>query len=350
METNKISDKETIPKILLLKAAETEEIIKLSEKIGFFVYLTDTTEEAIKILKSNNITVIISALGLKENHSDNWEPLIKESINLDPKIFNIIFSFTASNNATIRYECFKLGSNMVTNCLVSLKEALTQIRNQFIKPGAYDCPICGFKNLTEDNLWIHLPLYHINLKNSQIRDLKCTFCNKKPNPNLQVHYRNAHGPCGRREIESEFEREHVELYAFSLVVVHRKEDNKFLLIQEFATSGYWLPGGGVDGGEDLLKAGIRETKEEGGIDVKITGLLTFQFNHSTGRLRVIYYGEPVDANQKPKSLPDYESCGAVYASYEELKKLELRGDEPLIWIKYVIDKKTIYPLDVFSQE
>jgi 8-oxo-dGTP diphosphatase len=38
--------------------------------------------------------------------------------------------------------------------------------------------------------------------------------------------------------------------------------------------GYWLPGGRVNNGEKLTKAAIRECKEEVGIDIKITGILT----------------------------------------------------------------------------
>ena len=126
--------------------------------------------------------------------------------------------------------------------------------------------------------------------------------------------------------------------------------DKYLLVQEFANSGYWLPGGRVDPGEPLEEAAIRECKEEAGIDIKLKGVLTFQFNHSTGRLKAIYYAEPIDEDQKPKSIPDYESVGACYVKHDELSKLELRGSEPLKWIPYVVNGKTIYPLDIFTKE
>lgn len=167
---------------------------------------------------------------------------------------------------------------------------------------------------------------------------------------LQVHYHNSHGPCARKEVPLDI-RDDIKLYAFSLVIVHRKKDNKFLLVQEFAKSGFWLPGGGVDLGENLIEAGVRETKEEAGVDIKITGVLSFQYTSTDYvRLRVIFYGEPVDENQKPKSVPDYESAGASYVTYEEIKELKLRGSEPLTWIGYVNKGKMIYPVNIFSSE
>ena len=54
-----------------------------------------------------------------------------------------------------------------------------------------------------------------------------------------------------------------------MVIVKRKCDGKYLLVEEFANKGYWLPGGKVDPGESLSKAAIRECKEEAGIDIKL---------------------------------------------------------------------------------
>ena len=46
-----------------------------------------------------------------------------------------------------------------------------------------------------------------------------------------------------------------------------------LLLIRRSDNGNWaLPGGGVDIGESLPQAGVRETREESGIDCEITGL------------------------------------------------------------------------------
>lgn len=53
----------------------------------------------------------------------------------------------------------------------------------------------------------------------------------------------------------------VRTNAGSAVVVHRVRDNRFLLVQEFAGQGFWLPGGGNDPGEALLPSAVRQGTE-----------------------------------------------------------------------------------------
>lgn len=40
------------------------------------------------------------------------------------------------------------------------------------------------------------------------------------------------------------------------------------MTQEFAGSGYWIPGGGVDEGETLAQGAVRECWEEAGVQVR----------------------------------------------------------------------------------
>ena len=61
-------------------------------------------------------------------------------------------------------------------------------------------------------------------------------------------------------------------------------------------------------------------------------------------MRFIFTAEPVDLAQFPKSIPDYESVGAVWSSIEELADLKLRGSEPTIYFPYVARNEPIYPL------
>jgi hypothetical protein len=68
------------------------------------------------------------------------------------------------------------------------------------------------------------------------------------------------------------------------------------------------------------------------------------------RMRVIFYGEPLDPDEQEKTFPDYESAGAVWVSASELPRLPLRGDEPTAWISYLESGKPIYPLSVLSRE
>ena len=51
------------------------------------------------------------------------------------------------------------------------------------------------------------------------------------------------------------------------LVIARNKQGKFLAVKECCNKGWWLPGGLVDPPEDFLTAGVRETLEEGGINV-----------------------------------------------------------------------------------
>ena len=58
----------------------------------------------------------------------------------------------------------------------------------------------------------------------------------------------------------------------SVNVVVTSDAGEILLIRRSDNDNWALPGGGVDLGESLAQAGVRETREESGIDCEITGL------------------------------------------------------------------------------
>jgi len=91
------------------------------------------------------------------------------------------------------------------------------------------------------------------------------------------------------------------IYCFALVVCRNKY-GKWLCVKESRNRGWWIPGGKVDHKEEFIEAAIRETKEEAGIDIEIKGVLRVEqnFQGENARIRVIFYAEPIDNNQKPK--------------------------------------------------
>jgi len=144
-------------------------------------------------------------------------------------------------------------------------------------------------------------------------------------------------------------------YNFSVVIVQHS-DGRFLAVNETRNRGWWLPAGSVEPGETFVQSALRETLEEGGIKIKLEGILRVEHSISGAfgaRMRVIFYARPLD-NSPPKSVPDEESEGAAWVTYEELCKMKkqkaLRGDELLIWSKYLLSGGYVYPLTVLTDE
>eukprot|EP00392_Amoebophrya_sp_AT5.2_P003350 g3355.t1 len=220
-----------------------------------------------------------------------------------------------------------------------------------------------------------------------IRPLKmtCPVCLSKGQrvhreENLQYHIRNAHGPCdptraGEHQLRflSEYttSQRPPSLNAFALVVcidpgsdssaststpTPPSTSGKLLLVQEFASSGYWLPGGRVDAGESLESAAIRECEEEAGVAIELVGVLQVQYRNSPSpsvgvRLRVIFFARPKAGRSRvPKTIPDYESAGACWIRLDdpELEKLPYRGSEPIFWANYIRNGGAVYPMALIS--
>ncbi|MEV5574421.1 NUDIX domain-containing protein [Spirillospora sp. NPDC052269] len=59
----------------------------------------------------------------------------------------------------------------------------------------------------------------------------------------------------------------------SVNVVVTNEGGEILMIRRADNDNWALPGGAIDLGESIAQAGVRETKEETGIDCEITGLV-----------------------------------------------------------------------------
>ena len=69
--------------------------------------------------------------------------------------------------------------------------------------------------------------------------------------------------------------------AVNVAVIH---GNKVLLTQRDDFESWILPGGGVEDGESIAQAAIRETKEETGLDVELIRLKWFPFDQIPGPL------------------------------------------------------------------
>ena len=149
------------------------------------------------------------------------------------------------------------------------------------------------------------------------------------------------------------------MHCFSLVVCRHPATRRWLAVEESKERGWWLPGGFVECGDGHYTTAIKETTEEAGIHVKLKGILRVEndMTRGGGRQRVIFYAEPSDPAQTPKSTPDNESLGAAWLTLAELRAKShkpppegLRGRELLDWASYIENGGTIYPLAIFTSE
>jgi 8-oxo-dGTP diphosphatase len=110
------------------------------------------------------------------------------------------------------------------------------------------------------------------------------------------------------------------------------ENNKVLMLRQFKTK-HQLPGGGVDLGEDLEEAVVREAKEETGLDVEIirpTGVKTSLFydGHSKGddkafhSILIYYLCKQVGGELSTEGFDEDEVEYAELAEWVPLEKLD----------------------------
>jgi len=332
---------------------------------GFRCKYANTVKETIDLITEDSFDIIVIARepdGPKSNGSPsdpddllkNVRELCKTIRLKDITSFICIFSSLLSKSPAMRLSCVDLGANMVTGSGTSLSHVLEIIGKQQCGNGHYKCPICAMDCLTEDELWRHVPLYHINSVNTLE---KCPVCDEMSEDYIQVHIHNAHGPPGRGEMLSEYCPD-VPIFSFALVVCQRS-DGKYLMVQEFCNQGYSIPGGGCDPGEGLTHAALREVREETGVDVELTGILKIEY-HAKGtpkrsssvpfvRLRTIFMARPVDENTPLKTIPDYESAGAAWVDPKDLANIKLRSVESQCLINSVANEDvTVYPMSILD--
>jgi phosphatase NudJ len=136
-----------------------------------------------------------------------------------------------------------------------------------------------------------------------------------------------------------------------MVIVRRGD--RFLLVHERRHGQLWyIPGGRVEPGERIEDAAARETLEEGGIPIKLEGVLRVEHapgRDGTARCRVFFLASPADETP-PKSVPDDESLEARWVHPTELGRYRLRSDEVIDVIRYVAGGGPVMPLRALTSE
>ncbi len=142
----------------------------------------------------------------------------------------------------------------------------------------------------------------------------------------------------------------VETYFFSLVVA--RHEDRFLLVQERKHGQTWyVPAGGVEPGESFAAAAVRETREEAGVDVRLTGVLRFEHSPlgARARCRMLFAAEPI-GDPTPKQVSDDDTLGADWFTLAQIRQLPLRGREVVDMLESVERGAPVFPMALIEPE
>lgn len=313
--------------VLILASPErTTAVVPLVAAAGLRAVAMATAAEVLAYLRAGEgreVASVVCALGV--NEETNCWPVLQELCERGRRqVFSIVLSHTAATHVRRRLECFQAGARMVTQSEPAVGQALGRVAAALRSAGPYACPACGLGGLSEDALREHLPLYHGAEPNPPG---PCPICGDPcaRSNYLPVHLWNEHGPEDMREPPQ------APYPAFAWCVCRRESDGKFLLVNEPAgicssgKPGYWLPAGRVDRGESLQEAAQRECLEEAGVATRVVGVLRFIVDNSRCPevMRVVFLTTPTEgADAEPKSIPDFESVGALWVAADDLRLLQ----------------------------
>ena len=139
-------------------------------------------------------------------------------------------------------------------------------------------------------------------------------------------------------------------YVYVLVVVRHLQLQRYLLIRERKHGQTWyLPAGGVEPGETLVQAAVRETREEAGIEIRPHSLLWFDHQwlaldgSYAAKWRFVLVASPAGLAD-PKIEPDRHSLEARWIAPAELASYPLRDFEVVPLIRHVDGGGPLTPL------
>lgn len=131
-----------------------------------------------------------------------------------------------------------------------------------------------------------------------------------------------------------------------------KKDRQFLMVSETDAGEIVLnqPAGHVEPGEEIIDAAVRETLEETGWKVVITGFVgIYTYKSNTNGItyyRLCFVAKP--DQHDPEQVIDSDINGVHWMSEQEIRHSEIAHRSPLV-IQCLDDyvKGQLYPLEIF---
>ena len=142
------------------------------------------------------------------------------------------------------------------------------------------------------------------------------------------------------------------IVAGSLIV----KDNKILMVQEAKKEcyGQWnFPAGHVDEKELITDAAIRETFEETGCKIKLTGVLpisTIVLANGQTVVTIKFSADIIDENIKVDKTEQLDVQWIELDKVKGMTKEELRGFDTALNDIRNLENGKIYPLDLFDNK
>ena len=132
-----------------------------------------------------------------------------------------------------------------------------------------------------------------------------------------------------------------------------RKDNKILMVKEAKKHcyGQWnYPVGMLEEGEKITEGALRETLEETGCQVKLTGVLPI-ISFSSKEENYIIIRFTAEMIKEDISFDKEEILDVKWIDIEEIKNMkkeELRGYDVNIKLIHDLENNHIYPLEIFD--
>jgi len=139
------------------------------------------------------------------------------------------------------------------------------------------------------------------------------------------------------------------------MVVLVRRGFRYLLVQEGRQQdhGKWyLPAGGVEPGEDLVSAAVRETQEEAGVDIEVTGIMAIEHmprlpGWEFSRWRFVVDARLRPGSPAPRQVPNGDTLRADFFSPQQIDGLRLRGKDVVRLVSEHASGAAIAPISVY---